>query len=101
MEELGTTNLKRIPGNPANTYRTAGRCGIDDAKAIGKDELYARYSRCKEYTRSLMANSPWMRKQFLSEKLTEAVEQNKTEEALRLKNILKTEAHFSEVEVNH
>ena len=37
-----------------------------------------------------------MRKQFLSERLTEAVEQNKTEEALRLKNILKTEAHSKE-----
>ena len=74
MEELNTTNPKRIKdGNPANTYRTAGRCGINNAKEIGKDELYARYSRCKEYTRSLMANSPWMRKQFLSERLTEAV----------------------------
>ena len=37
MEELNTTNPKRIKdGNPANTYRTAGRCGIDNAKKLGR-----------------------------------------------------------------
>ena len=97
MEELQTTNVRKLGGdNPANIYRAAWRCDIEEPKMIGKEELYFRYKECKEYTKSLMASSSWMRKQFMSAKLAEAVEQNKTEEAQRIKEVLKTEAHRKE-----
>ena len=43
-----------------------------------------------------MASSAWMKKQFMLAKLTEAVEQNKTEEAKRIKEVLMSEAHRKE-----
>ena len=97
MEELQTTNVRKLGGdNPANIYRAAWRCDIKEPKMIGKEELYFRYKECKEYTKSLTESSSWMRKQFMSAKLAEAVEQNKTEEAQRIKEVLKTEAHRKE-----
>ena len=75
MERLQTTNVRILgDGNPANIYRAARRCEIDDPKSLGKEELYFRYRECKERTKELMASSPWMRKQFLSAKLVEAVD---------------------------
>ena len=43
-----------------------------------------------------MGSSSWMRKQFMSAKLAEAVEQNKTEDVKRIKEVLKSEAHRRE-----
>ena len=63
---------------------------------LGKEELYFRYRECKERTKELMASSSWMRKQFMLAKLAEAVEQNKTEDAKRIKEVLKAEAHRKE-----
>ena len=66
LKELNTTNLKQIKdAKPANIYRVVERCGIDDPKEISSKELYLRYKSCKEQTRRLMAQSPWMRKRFL------------------------------------
>ena len=97
MEECGTSNVRLLgEGNPANIYRAAWRCGIDDPKSLEKEELYFRYKECRERTKELMANSAWMRKQFMSAKLSEAVEKNKTEEAKRIKEVLKSEAHRKE-----
>ena len=97
MEECQTSNVRLLgDGNPANIYRAAWRCDIDDPKSLGKEELYFRYRECKERTKELMANSSWMRKQFMSAKLAEAVEQNKTEDAKRIKEVLKSETHRRE-----
>ena len=82
LKELNTTNLKQIKdANPANIYRAAERCGINNSKEIASNELYLRYKSCEEQTRRLMAQSPWMRKRFLSEKLTDLIDRKKTEEA--------------------
>ena len=97
MEECRTSNVRLLgDGNPANIYRAAWRCDIDNPKSLGKEELYFRYRECKERTKELMASSSWMRKQFMSAKLAEAVEQNKTEYAKRIKEVLKSEAHMKE-----
>ena len=94
LKELNTTNLKRIKdANPANIYRAAERCGIEDPKEISSKELYLRYKTCKEQTRRLMAQSPWMRKRFLSERLTDLIDRKKTEEAKKIKDVLISEAH--------
>ena len=94
LKELNTTNLKRIKdANPANIYRAAERCGIEDPKEISSKELYLRYKTCKEQTRKLMAQSPWMRKRFLLERLTDLIDRKKTEEANKSKDVLISEAH--------
>ena len=85
LKELNTTNLKQIKdANPANIYRAAERCGVDDPKEISSKELYLRYKTCKEQTRRLMAQSPWMRKRFLLERLTDLIDRKKTEEAKKV-----------------
>ena len=51
-------------------------------------ELATMYKECRVSTKKLMAKSPWMRKEFLSSLLREALEDNKVEEATRMKEIL-------------
>ena len=46
------------------------------------------YRQCKASTKKLMAESPWMRKEFLSRLLQEAISDDKEEEATRIKGIL-------------
>ena len=82
MEELGMKNPKRVKNtNPVNIYRAANCCDIHNLSKIGKIELYNRYKPCKEQTRQLMAKSLWIRQQFLSQKLTEAVAKQNTKKA--------------------
>ena len=80
--------------HPANIYRTAERCGIDDPKTIASNELYLRYKCCKEQTRRLVADSLWMRKRFLLEKLADLVYRKKTEEVRKIKDVLKSKVHM-------
>ena len=43
IEQLKTTNVRLLgASNPANIYRAAGRCEIEDQKSLGKEELYFR-----------------------------------------------------------
>ena len=60
------------------------------------DNLYVRYKTCKEHTKSLMAESPAFRKIFLSQQLIDAMNQQKTDDAKRIKEIIKREAHKRE-----
>ena len=43
-----------------------------------------------------MAQFPWMRKRFLSEKLVELIDRKKTEEAKKIKGVLNSKAHRKE-----
>ena len=97
MEELQTSNVRKLKdGNAANIYRAARRCDIADPKLLEKEELYVRYRECREKSKEMMASSPWMRKQFMSAKLAEAVDQNKEDDARRIKEVLRAEAHRKE-----
>ena len=73
-EQIGSRDPKKIKkifkkGNPANIFRTASKCGIQDPQTIGLKELYYRYKSCREHAKKMMAASPWMRKTFLSTNL--------------------------------
>ena len=96
MRDKSTCNSKLLSKNVANIYRAARRCGIKDSLSLNLKELYVRYNECKTHTKSLMIESPWMRKQFLSELLCDAMDKDKTEEAKRIQEIIKREAHAKE-----
>ena len=81
MRDKRTRNLKMLNKNVANIYRAARRCGIKDSLSLNLKVLYVRYKECKAQTKSLMIESPWMRKQFLSELLCDAMDKDKTKEA--------------------
>ena len=75
MDKLCTSDPKKVRnGNPSNIYRAAWRCRIQDPSQIGLKELYYRYKHCKEHTKLLMADSPWMMKTFLSQKHPDAIQ---------------------------
>ena len=50
------------------------------------------YKECRVSTKKFMAESPWMRKEFLSTLLREAIRDEKVEEATRIKEILHNKA---------
>ena len=77
--------------NRSNVKRFARRCGIDKIMQHSVSELVAMYMECKISTQKLMAESPWMQKEFLSTLLQEAMEEGKMEESTRIKEISRNE----------
>ena len=97
FEKIGSRDPKKLEdGNPANIYRAARRCGIQDPQTIGLKELYLRYKDCKEHARKMMADSPWMRRTFLSTKLREAIDKKDKENETAIKQVLRSEAEKRE-----
>ena len=96
MRDKKTRNPKKLSKNVSNIYRAARRCGIKDALSLNPKELYIRYNECKAHTKSLMIESPWMRKKFLMDMLSGAIDKDKTKEAKRIREIIKREAHLKE-----
>jgi hypothetical protein len=82
---------KRV-GNPANVKRFALRCKIENPSSMSASDLCKGYAACKERTKLYMADSPWMRKKFLTDKLMEAIESDRVEEAKIVKDLLRNEA---------
>ena len=78
--------------NKGNVKRFARRCGIANPEGHSAAELAIMYKECKTKTKKLMAESPWMRKEFLTSLLQEAMDEEKTAEATRVKEILRNEA---------
>ena len=100
-EQIGSRDPRKIKkvfkkGNPANIFRTASNCGIQDPQTIDLKELYYRYKSCREHAKKMMAASPWMRKTFLSSKLREAIEADKKDQVTALKQVLRSEAESKE-----
>ena len=58
--------------NRGNLKHLAKRCNIPDPMSYSIQELVSQYRLCRSRSKSLMASSPWMRKQFLSTKLEDA-----------------------------
>ena len=59
-------------------------------------QLYPLYSKCREHAKNMMAEAPAFRKMFLSDRLSEAMGKKQTEEAKRIKAIIKGEANRNE-----
>ena len=59
---------------------------------MSASELCKGYAACKERTKLYMADSSWMRKKFLTDKLMEAIENDRIEEAKIVKDQLRDEA---------
>ena len=78
--------------NSANTYRSAERAGIRHAKDLSRDDLLLQYGHCREQTKRLLAESPWLRRQFLSRKLEDAMLNNDERDAKRTKEMLRRES---------
>ena len=83
-------------GNSANIKQFARRCGLQQEIRLPTETLYKRYTECKEHTKRYMVDSPWMRKQFLTDKLLAAIEGDRVEEAKRVKDMLRNEAQKKE-----
>ena len=67
--------------NVGNIKRTARRHGIEEPLSHTLEQLLARLKECKEHTKRLMAQSPmaqspWLRKQFIVAKQQEAMDKN-------------------------
>ena len=99
MKDKGTRDPKKLNKNVANIYRSAFRCGIEDARALELPELHVRYAQCREHAKGFMVESKAFRKAFLTEKMKEYMDNNKTTEATRIRNMLRGEANKKEWQV--
>ena len=95
MDKAGT----RSPKHPAirkkncsNTYRSAERAGIQRPAELSKEDLLLQYGHCRVQTKQLLAESPWLRRQFLSRKLEDAMLKHDETEAKRTKEMLRRES---------
>ena len=77
--------------NVGNVKRTAKRCGITNPLSFTKKELWEMYYECKRQCKKLLAESPWLRKMFLSQKLQSALDEGKDQEANEIKAIIRGE----------
>ena len=77
--------------NIANLKRTAKRCGLNNPLSYSRPQLWEMYDECKKKCKKLLAESPWMRKQFLSQRLQMAIEEGKQQEANEIKSIIRGE----------
>ena len=78
--------------NKGNVRRFALRCGIPNPMQHSEKELAWMYRQCRASTKNLMAESPWICKEFLSKLLQEATREGKVEEETRIKGILRNES---------
>ena len=93
MKEKGTTNPKSINMNVSNILQVVEQYSINDGWVLSLNNLYVRYKSYKERTTGLMAKSPAFRKLFLSQQSTEVMDQQKTDDAKRIKETICREAH--------
>ena len=77
--------------NIGNVKRTAKRCGINNPMSFTRPELWEKYYECKRKCKKLLAESPWLRKLFLSQKLQTALDEERTQEANKIKAIIRGE----------
>jgi sentrin-specific protease 1 len=78
--------------NGGNMRRFAMRNGIKHPMRLSVTDLVEMYHNCKEQARHYMAQSPWLRKTFLNDKMNVAIDQGNSDEANRIKGMLKAEA---------
>ena len=79
-------------GNGGNDKRAARRAGLQDLSSIGNDRLAEMAQERKKKYKALMAESPWLRRQFLAAQLQAAVEDNNVRKANDVKAIMRAES---------
>ena len=77
--------------NIGNVKRTAKRCGINNPMSFTRPELWEMYYGCERKCKKLLAESPWLRKLFLSQKLQTALDEGRMQEANKIKAIIRGE----------
>jgi hypothetical protein len=78
--------------NAGNMRRFAKRQGMKHCMSYSVEELVQMYRETKARAKELMADSPYLRKNFLHMKLNEAIDSGLDQEAKNIKNILRGEA---------
>ena len=71
--------------------RFAKRNVVDDPLTLSINVLSEMYKLEKQRTRRVLADSPWMRTEYLSAKLQVAINAEKEEDAARLETLIKNE----------
>ena len=84
--KLGGHNSKI---NVGNIKRFARRCCIDNPLDLTRQELGTLYKECRKHCKQLLAETPWLRKQYLSDKLSEAIAKENDEDAKHFRDIIK------------
>ena len=79
-------------GNGDNVKRATRRAGLKDTNPISTGKLAEMAQECKKRCKSLLAKSPWLRRQFLAPQLQAAVKGNDTKKAIDIKAILRAES---------
>ena len=92
FRQLIRLNSGKRSRNPSNIKRFARRCGIDRPGQLTLSDLVVQYKECKDRTKRLLAESPWMRRTYMSEKLQAAIAAEREEEVTRLRAMLRAEA---------
>ena len=77
--------------NIANVKQTAKRCGITHPLSYTRQGLWTTYSGCKKKCAEMLADLPWLQKQFLSARLHDALENGREEEANEIQAIMRGE----------
>ena len=72
-------------GNIANFKQTAKRCRITHPLSYTRQELWTMYNNCKKKCAEMLADSPWLRKNCLSARLHDALQNKREEEANEIK----------------
>ena len=68
-------------GNGGNARRAARRAGLRDLSRISNGSLAEMARECKVKCKSMLAESPWLRQQFLAAQLQAAVENDDIKKA--------------------
>lgn len=78
--------------NAGNMRRFARKLGMMQCIRMPVAEIVQLYREAKERTKDLMAESPYLRKQFLYGKLNDAIDTGRDQEAKRIQEVLRNEA---------
>ena len=81
MLELNTSKPWKTGINVGNLKGFARSCEIDSPMSLSLDQLMFKYKTCKGHTKVVMLKAPWLRKQFLCNKLQEVFKDKRLEEA--------------------
>ena len=78
-------------GNGGNAGRAARRAGLQDLSTISNRSLAEMARESKKKCKSMLAESPWLRRQFLAAQLQAAVEDDGIKKASDVKAIMRAE----------
>lgn len=92
LRQLLRYHLGKRISNIGNMKRFARRCGITNPMALSAQQILRDYKDARTQLQSLLAESPLLRKEYLTSKLQQAIESKNEENASRLQEMLRNEA---------